>query len=71
MSDEHDDDRTKPDLPSGLGATEERTLPGIGPNDALVAVAAMKHPSRWVQVRFEITLPSATIRPPVCSVPLV
>lgn len=37
---EHDDDVTSPDLPSGLGATEEHTLPGIGPGDPFVPIAA-------------------------------
>lgn len=35
-----DDDVTKPDLPSGLGTSEEPTNPGVGTGEAFLAVQA-------------------------------
>ena len=42
-ADEHDDDVTSPDLPSGLGAAEEVTSPGVGVGEAYIAIAASRN----------------------------
>jgi hypothetical protein len=37
---QHDDDVTSPDLPSGLGDREEPTNPGVGTGEAFIAVSS-------------------------------
>jgi hypothetical protein len=53
-----DDDITSPDLPSGLGASEEPTDPGVGTGAAYIATTASRDRALAALAKLERTCPA-------------